>query len=119
MNVLRKATKEERKFLGVCGGISRFLDPEMDPIVIRLSTLILTFLWPPLLLVYFIAAIFLKTHDSPFDRNKWIRDYADKYNVDLKEVVKEDTEAKIKVKGEEVHTEEDIDDKLESEEEKD
>lgn len=83
MNVLRKATKEERKFLGVCGGVSRFLDPEMDPIVIRLTTLALMFLWPPMIILYLIAAAVLKTHEAPFNREQWIRDYADKYDIDL------------------------------------
>ena len=108
MTILRKVTKEERKFLGVCGGISRFLDPEMDPFIIRLSTVILTFLWPPLLIAYFIAAIFLKTHDSPFNREKWIRDYADKHDVEIE----------IKVKGETVESPEDLDEKLKNLEEK-
>ena len=88
MNILRKATKEERKFLGVCGGVSRFLDPEMDPIIVRLLTFTLTLLWPPMLILYFVAAIFLKTHDAPFDRGRWIRDYAQKYNIDLEDFKK-------------------------------
>lgn len=92
MNYLRKATKEERKFLGVCGGISRFIDPEMDPFIVRLSTVILSLLWPPMIFVYFISAIFLKTHDSPFDRAKWIANYAEKYGLDLNDFKKEEPE---------------------------
>ena len=106
MNYLRKATKEERKFLGVCGGVSRFLDPEMDPIIVRLSTVMLTFLWPPMLIIYFIAAIFLKTHDAPFDRSRWIKEYADKYKVDLNEAIKEETDAANDVVNDEVNEEE-------------
>lgn len=122
MNVLRKATQEERKFLGVCGGLSRFLDPEMDPIIIRLSTLVLTFLWPPLLLIYFIAAIFLKTHDAPFDREQWIRNYAEKHKVDLNNCIEKEekvqTKAEVRVHGEKMESEEDIDEALEDAEEK-
>ena len=110
-NVLRKSPKEERKFLGVCGGISRFLDPEMDPFIIRLTTVILTFLWPPMLLAYFIAAIFLKTHDAPFSREQWIKDYVKKHNV----------EVEIRVKGKKVTSSEEVDEILKEEdiEEKD
>ena len=54
------------------------------------------------MIAYFIAAIFLKTHDSPFNRESWIKDYAVKHDVDIE----------IKVKGETVKSPEDLDEKL-------
>lgn len=64
-NVLRKVNKQERKVFGVCGGISRYLDPELDPIIIRLTYLILSLFNPALIVVYIILAIVLKKHDTP------------------------------------------------------
>ena len=76
----------------------------MDPFLIRFSTVILSCLWPPLIFFYFIAAIFLKTHEAPFDRTKWILNYTEKYGInidDFKKEVKEKINEEVKEESEE------------------
>ena len=61
---LRKVIGKERRFLGVCAGISKYIDPELDPVVIRLLWLVLTiFAAPPMVFLYFALAIVLKPED--------------------------------------------------------
>jgi phage shock protein PspC (stress-responsive transcriptional regulator) len=61
---LRKVTGKEKRFFGVCAGISKYINPEMDPVVIRLLWLILTiFAAPPMIILYLALAIVLKPED--------------------------------------------------------
>ena len=63
---LRKVARgdKERRWLGVCGGISKYINPEMDPAIIRLLWLILTvFAAPPMIFLYLALAIVLKPED--------------------------------------------------------
>lgn len=55
----RLARSEEKKIAGVCGGISQYINPELDPIIIRAAWLILTLFNPLMLLAYFILALVL------------------------------------------------------------
>jgi phage shock protein C len=62
---LKKVSRKESKFLGVCGGISKYIDPEMDPVIIRIIWTMITFFAPPfMLLLYFILGITLKREDK-------------------------------------------------------
>ena len=67
---LRKVGKKERILLGVCGGISKYIDPEMDPVVVRLLWTILTIFAPIMVLLYFILGIVLKKEDYVFNEVK-------------------------------------------------
>ena len=58
---LRKVGKDERKFLGVLGGISKYIDPTADPVMLRILFIILTCFSPILIVLYFVLAICLKT----------------------------------------------------------
>ncbi len=58
---LRKENKKERKFLGVIGGISKYIDPTADPVMLRILFVILTCFSPILIVFYFVLAICLKT----------------------------------------------------------
>jgi phage shock protein PspC (stress-responsive transcriptional regulator) len=61
---LRKVGKKERRFLGVCGGISKYINPDIDPVGIRILWVILTiFAAPPMIFLYLILAIVLKEED--------------------------------------------------------
>ncbi len=61
---LRKVGKKERRFLGVCGGISKYINPDIDPVGIRILWVILTiFSAPPMIMLYFILAIVLKEEE--------------------------------------------------------
>jgi len=61
---LRKVGKKEAKLCGVCGGISKYIDPENDPVGIRILWTILTIFAPvPMVILYFVLAIVLKRED--------------------------------------------------------
>lgn len=68
---LRKVSREESKFLGVCGGISKYLDPEADPTIVRLIWAILSLLAPLMIVLYFILALVLKPENYVFDEKKF------------------------------------------------
>jgi phage shock protein C len=62
---LRKVNRKEARLLGVCGGISKYIDPEMDPAVVRILWTILTIFAPPfMILFYFILGLVLKTEKT-------------------------------------------------------
>ncbi|WP_372755806.1 PspC domain-containing protein [Labilibaculum sp.] len=50
---------KEKKIAGVCGGISTYINPELDPVIIRAVWLILTLFNPLMLIAYFILALVL------------------------------------------------------------
>ncbi|MGD9556812.1 MAG: PspC domain-containing protein [Mangrovibacterium sp.] len=54
MKRLRKS--RDRIIAGVCGGISEYINPEMDPLLVRLAFLALTFFNPLMLIFYLILA---------------------------------------------------------------
>jgi len=58
---LKKVNKKERKFLGVCGGLSKHIDPELDPVIFRVIWVVGSIFCWPLILIYFIFAIVLKS----------------------------------------------------------
>ena len=99
---LRKVGKDERKFLGVLGGISKYIDPTADPVMLRILFVILTCFSPILIVLYFILAICLKTEgfeiskkypvldeDIIAEREEKIKEAADKQR---EEETKEDEE---------------------------
>jgi len=60
-NRVKRVRRGEAKLFGVCGGLSKYLDPEMDPFIVRLIFTLLTIFSPPLMiLLYFILALVLK-----------------------------------------------------------
>ena len=68
---LRRVRKEEAKLLGVCGGLSKYLDPEMDPSIVRIIWTLLTIFAPPfMILFYFILGLVLKREEIKEDENK-------------------------------------------------
>ena len=62
---LRKVSRKdkERRFLGVCAGISKYINPDIDPVGIRLLWVILTLFAPVMIILYFILALVLKAED--------------------------------------------------------
>ena len=62
---LRKVSRsdKERRFLGVCAGISKYINPDMDPVGIRLLWVILACFAPVMIVLYFLLAIVLKPED--------------------------------------------------------
>jgi len=62
---LRKASRKdkERRFLGVCAGISKYINPDIDPVGIRLLWVVLACFAPVMIVLYFLLAIVLKSED--------------------------------------------------------
>jgi len=61
---LRKVTGKEKKLFGVIGGISKYIDPDVDPVGLRILWVILTiFAAIPMIIFYMILAIVLKAED--------------------------------------------------------
>lgn len=54
----RRLTKTyDRVLTGVCGGIAEYIDPEMDPLIIRVLWAVFTCFNPGMIVVYFILAL--------------------------------------------------------------
>jgi len=65
-NRVKRVRRKEAKLLGVCGGLSKYLDPEMDPFIVRFLWTLLTIFAPPLMILfYFILGLVLKLEDAP------------------------------------------------------
>ena len=61
---LRKVTGKERRIFGVCAGISKYINPEMDPVAVRIMWIIITFFALPFMtILYLVLAIVLKPED--------------------------------------------------------
>jgi len=58
---LRKVVGKEKRLFGVCAGISKYIDPDIDPVGLRILWVILTiFAAPPMIVLYLILAMVLK-----------------------------------------------------------
>jgi phage shock protein C len=69
MSVLKKTKK--RVLAGVCGGIAKWIDPDINPLGIRLLWVILALMHPCFMLVaYLILAATLRTELSIFPEEK-------------------------------------------------
>jgi len=63
---LRKVAGKEKRIFGVVGGISKYIDPEIDPVGLRILWTILTiFACVPMIILYIILAIVLKPEEIP------------------------------------------------------
>jgi phage shock protein PspC (stress-responsive transcriptional regulator) len=64
-NRVRRLKQKEARLLGVCGGLSKYIDPEMDPFIIRLIWVILTIFsgFVFMTMLYFILGVVLKLED--------------------------------------------------------
>jgi len=61
---LRKVTGREKRLFGVCAGISKYIDPDIDPVGLRILWVILTiFAAPPMIILYLVLAMVLKPED--------------------------------------------------------
>jgi len=61
---LKRVGKKERRFLGVCGGLSKYLDRDLDPVIIRIIWAVLSLLAPLMVVLYFILAFVLRSEDD-------------------------------------------------------
>ncbi len=56
MKRLRKS--RDRIIAGVCGGISEYVNPELDPLIIRLGFVLLT-IFNPLMVIFYLVLLFV------------------------------------------------------------
>jgi len=61
---LRKVTGKEARLFGVCAGLSKYINPDMDPVAIRILWIIITFFALPFMtILYLVLAVVLKPED--------------------------------------------------------
>lgn len=49
---------------GVCAGVANYLNPEIDPVAVRVATVLLSFIIPVLPIVYLILALVIPSEDN-------------------------------------------------------
>ena len=55
---MKRLTKSyDRKIAGVCAGISEYINPELDPIIVRISFVVVGIFNPLMVVVYLILAL--------------------------------------------------------------
>jgi len=65
-NRVKRTIGKESKIFGVCGGLSRYIDPEADPIIIRLAFVLMAIFSGilPMAFVYLILAMVLNRDEK-------------------------------------------------------
>jgi phage shock protein PspC (stress-responsive transcriptional regulator) len=71
-NRVRRTTGKDSKIYGVCGGISKYLDPEADPIIMRLIFIFMALFSGvfPMAFIYVILAMVLKRESLEIDEDE-------------------------------------------------
>ena len=66
-NRVRRVTGKDAKIFGVCAGLSRYVDVDADPVVMRLVFVLLALFSGvfPMVLVYLVLALVLKSDKEP------------------------------------------------------
>ncbi|MCT4673552.1 MAG: PspC domain-containing protein [Prolixibacteraceae bacterium] len=49
---------------GVCAGVANYLNPEIDPVAVRVATVLLSFIIPVLPMVYLILALVIPSEEN-------------------------------------------------------
>ena len=66
---LRKVVGKEARVFGVCAGISKYINPDMDPVALRILWVIISFFALPFMVFLYLAlAIALKPEDYDIKR---------------------------------------------------
>jgi phage shock protein PspC (stress-responsive transcriptional regulator) len=68
---VRRTTGNDAKVFGVCGGISRYIDPEADPVIMRLIFVFLAIFSGilPVAIVYLVLAMVLKRDEEKEEKD--------------------------------------------------
>lgn len=101
-NKLKRVGKKDRRIFGVCGGISRFIDPDLDPVLIRITWIVLTLFSPVMIVLYLALALALKVDDEPYeyDASKYVKESKDvlEVKIDGKKIEAEDIKEEVEKK---------------------
>ncbi|WP_321290749.1 PspC domain-containing protein [uncultured Sunxiuqinia sp.] len=55
---MKRLTKSyDKRIAGVCGGFSEYINPELDPVIIRIVFAVLAFMNPLLVIAYFVLQL--------------------------------------------------------------
>ena len=70
-NRVRRTIGKQRRIFGVCGGLSRYIDPEADPVIMRLIWAFLALFSGvfPVVIIYLILSMVLKRDDNEESEN--------------------------------------------------
>ncbi|WP_159519836.1 PspC domain-containing protein [Sunxiuqinia indica] len=61
---MKRLTKSyDKRIAGVCGGFSEYINPELDPVIVRIIFAVLAFMNPLLIVAYLVLAIALPDPD--------------------------------------------------------
>lgn len=64
---MKRLTKShDKKIAGVCGGVSNYINPDLDPIIIRAITIVFGIFNPIVWIAYLVLAIMLPDSDYSF-----------------------------------------------------
>jgi len=61
---LKRVGRKESKIFGVCGGLSKYIDQEADPVIMRLIWVMLSLFQPFFIIVYLVMALVLKKEED-------------------------------------------------------
>lgn len=56
---------QNKKIAGVCGGLSHYINPELDPIIMRVACLVAIITMPIFLIAYLVLALILP--NAPYE----------------------------------------------------
>jgi len=54
----RLIKSKDRIIAGICGGISEYINPELDPLIVRLAFVALT-IFNPLMVIFYLILLFV------------------------------------------------------------
>ena len=72
-NRVRRLRKPDAKLFGVCGGLSRYIDPEADPVIMRLIWVFMALFTGvfPVVFVYLVLAMVLKRDEPKLEEEEY------------------------------------------------
>jgi len=64
----RLTRSNDKSIAGVISGISNYINPDLDPVILRLAFAFTAFFQPYLILIYFGLALILPTEDVSYSK---------------------------------------------------
>ncbi|QZT36106.1 PspC domain-containing protein [Halosquirtibacter xylanolyticus] len=62
---MKKLRRSRNKVIaGVCGGVAEYINPEIDPVAVRVATIILSFFIPIIPVLYIVMAIIIPSEND-------------------------------------------------------
>lgn len=61
---LKRVSRKEARVFGVCGGLAKYIDREMDPVIMRIIWVGISLFQPFFIILYLILALVLKQEEA-------------------------------------------------------